>query len=224
MPPQAGATNMVQDFVTGKTAMIIDGPWDVSSILNDPGSVFKRRRGNLGIAGIPACPPDTRIPQAGITTGSPLGGQSYVISAGTGHPNEAYKFIRFMSLEKNQAMITKWNHTLQTRGSAYRDGIVFSDPVVKEFIPIMGKTARARPTIPQGAYFLERRSEHPGYPPRCAGPKLCSRYGCPGLGPTPSWLPPRQTSLSLAAAKQVSRRQVPGPSFRVYSPAACALS
>ena len=60
--------------------MIFDGPYDVPEILTGPS--FKGNPGNLGIAGIPTCPAGTPTCHAG-QTGSPLGGQSYVISAGT---------------------------------------------------------------------------------------------------------------------------------------------
>ena len=168
MPPLVGAgaggQDMVRDFMTGTTAMIIDGPWDISQILT--GSAFRRHPGNLGnlgIAGIPTCPtaadwpkwlegPPTCYPGQ---TGSPLGGQSYVISATTGHPNEAYNFIQFMSSEKSQAQITMWNHTFPTRASAYRDRGVTNDSVVQEFLPLM-HTARPRPAIAQGAYLFDR--------------------------------------------------------------------
>src|SRR5208283_5429491 len=69
---------MVSDFMKGTTAIIFDGPYDVKKILT--GSAFKDDTGNLGIAPIPMGP-------AGLT-GSPVGGQSYVISAGTAHPAE----------------------------------------------------------------------------------------------------------------------------------------
>jgi arabinogalactan oligomer / maltooligosaccharide transport system substrate-binding protein len=156
MPPQvgvgAGGQDMVQDFMSGRTAMIIDGPFDILRILT--GTAFRRHPGNLGVAGIPTCPPHAATCHTG-QTGSPLGGQSYVISASTGHPNEAYNFIRFMSSEKSQAQITRGNHTFPTRASAYRDSEVTSDPVVQKFLPFM-PTARTRPAIPQGAYLFDK--------------------------------------------------------------------
>jgi arabinogalactan oligomer / maltooligosaccharide transport system substrate-binding protein len=156
MPARVGARDMVQDFMTGKTAMIIDGPWDVSKILTDPSSIFAGNRRNLGIAGIPTCPPGVVTCDARMTTGSPIGGQSYVISAGTGHPDAAYDFIDFMNSAKSQASISNANHTLPTRGSAYLDssGSVSHDDIVTDFRSI-AHTARARPSIPQGAYLFD---------------------------------------------------------------------
>jgi len=136
--------NMVNDFMSGKTAMIFDGPWDVSNIWT--GSAFTGKHGNLGIAGIPRGP-------AG-QTGSPLGGQSYVISAGTAHPFEAYKFISFMNSTASQAAIAEANHTLPTRQSAYKDRAVSSDPIISAFVSIKA-TAVARPAIPQAAHLFD---------------------------------------------------------------------
>jgi len=135
----------VTDFMTGKTAMIFDGPWDVSKILTGPS--FKDNHGNLGIASIPRGP-------AG-QTGSPLGGQSYVIYSGTAYPAEAYKFIEFMSSEPSQITIAEANHTLPTRHSAYRAGVL-SDPFISAFLGIKSKSPVVpRPTITQAAYLFD---------------------------------------------------------------------
>jgi arabinogalactan oligomer/maltooligosaccharide transport system substrate-binding protein len=139
----AEPSNMLNDFMSGRTAMIFDGPWDVSQILT--GSAFAGRPGNLGIVGIPTGP-DGR-------TGSPRGGQSYVISDGTAHPLEAYKFISFMSSTPSQVAIAKANHTLPTRWSAYRYAAA-GNPVVSEFVSIDG-TAVTRPAIPQGGHLFD---------------------------------------------------------------------
>ena len=139
----SGHTNVNNNFINGKTAMVFGGPSAVSSIW--AGSAFTGKHSNLGIAGIPTGP-------AG-QTGSPRGGQSYVISAGTAHPLEAYRFISFMSSASSQVDIAKANHTLPTRRSAYTDG-VSSDPVVKAFISIEN-TAVARPAIPQAGHLFD---------------------------------------------------------------------
>jgi arabinogalactan oligomer / maltooligosaccharide transport system substrate-binding protein len=139
-----GSTNMVNDFKSGKTAMIFDGPWDVSNILT--GSAFAGNPSNLGIAAIPKGPTEQ--------TGSPVGGQSYVISADTAHPAEAYKFISFMSSTASQVAIAEANHMLPTHQSAYKDPGVSSDPVILEFYTIQ-YTAIARSAIPQGGYLFD---------------------------------------------------------------------
>jgi len=148
MPPEVdfnnGYNNMVNDFKSGKTAMIFDGPWEVSNILT--GFAFTGNTPNLGIAAIP-------MGRTGHV-GSPVGGQSYVISAGTAHPVEAFKFIKFMSSRDSQVAIAEANHTLPTRGSAYKDSNVFGDPIIKQFLPIQN-IAVARPVIPQDGLLFD---------------------------------------------------------------------
>ena len=135
---------IVADFKRGATAMIFDGPYDVSEILT--GSSFSHDHGNLGIAGIPRGP-------AG-QTGSPLGGQSYVISSSTPYPAEAYKFIKFMSSENSQISVARANHTLPTLGSATRR-LVSTNSFIRQFHRIWATEAVARPTIPKAAYLFD---------------------------------------------------------------------
>lgn len=148
MPPKVdfsnGYNNMVNDFKSGQTAMIFDGPWEVSNILT--GTAFIGNNRNLGIAAVPM----------GYTghRGSPVGGQSYVISARTRYPKEAYKFISFMSSTARQVAIADANYTLPTRQSAYLDPTVSNDWAIKAFYDI-GYTAVARPAIPQSGYWFD---------------------------------------------------------------------
>ncbi len=137
-----GYNNMTNDFKSGATAMIFQGPWQAADILT--GSAFTDKT-NLGIAGIPTGP--------GGATGSPVGGQSYVIYAGTKHPNEAFKFISFMSSQASQIAIAKANHTLPTRASVYQDPTVSSDAVISGYYAIRS-TAVNRPVIPQGGQLF----------------------------------------------------------------------
>lgn len=135
---------IVTDFMKGKTAMIFDGPYDVSEILT--GSSFSHDHDNLGVAGIPMGP--------GGQVGSPLGGQSYVISSSTAYPAEAYEFIKFMSSTNSQITIAKANYTLPTRWSATRMA-VSSNPFIKQFLSIWETQAVARPAIPKAAYLFD---------------------------------------------------------------------
>jgi arabinogalactan oligomer/maltooligosaccharide transport system substrate-binding protein len=138
-----GYNNMTTDFKDGQTAIIFQGPWQVSDILT--GSQFTGNQNNLGIAGIPKGP--------GGQTGSPVGGQSYVIYAGTKYPDQAYKFISFMSSTASQIAIAKANHTLPTRQSAYQDPAVSSDYVINGYHQVQD-TAVNRPIIPQGGQLF----------------------------------------------------------------------
>ncbi|HEY1349844.1 MAG TPA: extracellular solute-binding protein [Ktedonobacteraceae bacterium] len=137
-----GYNNMVNDLKNGTTGMIFDGPWETSNILG--GSAFSDRS-NLGIAGIPTGPTGA--------TGSPTGGQSYVIYAGTRHPAESIKFIQFMSSTASQVAIARANHTLPTRQSAYASSAVSSDQVISGFYAVRS-TAVSRPVIPQGGQLF----------------------------------------------------------------------
>jgi len=137
-----GYNNMVNDLKNGTTAMIFNGPWETTNILT--GSAFTDKT-NLGIAGIPTGP-------AGAT-GSPTGGQSYVVYAGTKHPAEAAKFIQFMSSSTSQIEMARANHTLPTRQTAYSDSTVSSDPIISGFYAIRN-TAVSRPVIPQGGQLF----------------------------------------------------------------------
>ncbi|GHO81609.1 sugar ABC transporter substrate-binding protein [Ktedonobacter sp. SOSP1-85] len=139
-----GYNNMTTDFKDGQTAMIFQGPWEVSNILT--GSAFTSNHSNLGIAAIPAGP-------TGVT-GSPTGGHTYVIYAGTKHPEESYKFISFMSSTSSQIAIAKANHTLPTRQSAYADSAVKSDPVISGYYAVR-QVAVSRPVIPQGGQLFK---------------------------------------------------------------------
>jgi len=146
-----GAISPIADFMSGKAAMIFGGPYNISEILDS--SSFRHNPGKLGIAGIPACPAGMPTCHAG-QTGSPAGGQSYVISAGTAHPIEAYKFISFMSSRSSQTAIAEANHTLPTRKSAYRNNQVSSERFISEFLHIE-PTAVTQPNIPQAADLFD---------------------------------------------------------------------
>ncbi|GIW23439.1 MAG: hypothetical protein KatS3mg068_2446 [Candidatus Sericytochromatia bacterium] len=84
--------NQQTGFKTGKYAMIINGPWATSDILD--GEEFKNNPDNLGI---------TRIPAGKNGFSSPVGGHNYVISANTKHFKETWDLVKFLSLPENQA-------------------------------------------------------------------------------------------------------------------------
>ena len=141
---------MLSHFEKGTTAMIFDGPHDISNILRN-GKAFRRSNGNLGIAPIPM--------GAARQTGSPLGGESYVISASAAHPAEAYKFIKFMSSKPRQAAIAKANYTLPTRESAYKYLASKDRPsyrFISKFVsPPIVNTVIASPPFPQAGYMFD---------------------------------------------------------------------
>jgi arabinogalactan oligomer / maltooligosaccharide transport system substrate-binding protein len=134
---------MVPDFMNGTTAMIFDGPQDISRILT--GSAFKRHHGNLGIAAIP-----TGLP--GLPD-SPLGGESYVISAGTAHPAEAYEFIEWMSSVRQQVTLANAGDTLPTLQQAY-PGASSRYPSISTFLRFADTVVAPRPAL-KAAYLFD---------------------------------------------------------------------
>lgn len=143
-----GYTNTVNDFKSGKVAMIINGPWEYTNILT--GSAFSTPS-NLGIAAVPM------VTSVGDVQRSPAGGQNYVMYAGTKHPQEAFKFMQFMSSESSQAYIAQKNNTLPTRQSDYQDSSVTSVAAVSAFAALL-PTQKARPVIPQGGKIYDASS------------------------------------------------------------------
>jgi arabinogalactan oligomer / maltooligosaccharide transport system substrate-binding protein len=148
----------VSDFANGTTAMIFDGPHDINGLLTGEippvnRSVFKNHPGYLGIALLPTGPTGQ--------SGSPLGGESYVISADTAHPAQAYEFIKFMSLKtSSQVAITRENHTLPTLKSLYPD-LASNNPYSPVFISALKKaTVIGLPPIPQTAYLFDAADPH----------------------------------------------------------------
>lgn len=134
----------VTDFTAGKIAMIFGGPYNVPEILTGPS--FKNDPGNLGIASIPTCPTAIVSTCHAGQTGSPSGGQSYVISAYTKHPLEAGKFIQFMSSKSSQVAIAMANRTLPTRISA--QNAVRGEGFISKFLSLK-YTVVPEPAIPQ---------------------------------------------------------------------------
>jgi arabinogalactan oligomer / maltooligosaccharide transport system substrate-binding protein len=141
----APSVTMVPNFMKGTTAMIFDGVQDVKRIAT--GSAFHGNHSNLGIAPIPtglAGQPD-----------SPLGGESYVISADTAHPAEAYKFIKFMNLPPNQAALANAGDTLPTLLSAYPHAASSYPSILTFLSPSFTDTVVGPPPIRQAAYLFD---------------------------------------------------------------------
>src|ERR1039457_426016 len=140
-------SDALAEFAEGKAAMIFGGPYDVDTILRYDPSI------SLGVASIPACPTGIATCRAGQAR-TPSGGQSYVISAGTLHPREAYKFISFMSSKPSQIKIAEENQTLPTRTSAYTTA-VSNEHFIKEFDMIEKKTVVRQPGHLQSGHLLD---------------------------------------------------------------------
>ncbi|MEU4496506.1 extracellular solute-binding protein [Streptomyces sp. NPDC023998] len=131
--------HMMDAFNTGKVAMIVQGPWELTNIYK--GAAFKDKA-NLGISGVPA----------GSTgkAGAPTGGHNLSVYAGSdkAHQVAAQKFVGFMTSGETQAKIALKNGTLPTRASAYT-AAVKATPGIAEFQSILSGSARPRPELPE---------------------------------------------------------------------------
>ncbi|WP_406305442.1 extracellular solute-binding protein [Streptomyces sp. NBC_00885] len=131
--------HMMDAFNTGKVAMIVQGPWELTNIYK--GTAFKDKA-NLGISGVPA----------GSTgkAGAPTGGHNLSVYAGSdkAHQAAAQKFVGFMTSGATQAKIALKNGTLPTRTSAYTAEVKAS-PGIAEFQAILAGSARPRPELPE---------------------------------------------------------------------------
>lgn len=133
-----GYNNMMTAFKSGKSAMIINGPWSTSDILT--GAAFEDPK-NLGVTVIPPGPGGN---------GSPVGGHSYVVYAGSKKKTESIKFIQFLSQKKNQVIFANKHNLLPTRKSAYDDPSIVRNPLLQGFKDQV-EVARNRPVIPEGS-------------------------------------------------------------------------
>lgn len=132
---------MMEDFKTGKVAMIINGPWATSDILD--GEEFQNAT-NLGVVPVPAGPNGQ---------GSPVGGHNLVISKYTDAPDEAYQFIEFLNNLENQVFFAKELGILPTRQSAYGDKELLENAIFQGFKSQL-EVATSRPVIPEGSLLF----------------------------------------------------------------------
>ncbi len=140
--------NQQTGFKTGKYAMIINGPWSTSDILD--GAEFKNPD-NLGITRIPAGP-------SGFS--SPVGGHNYVIAANTKHLQETWDLINFLTEPQNQAKFALNNNLLPTRKSTYEIPEVKNNHLISDFKFVL-EAASNRPVIPEGgALFVDLKQPY----------------------------------------------------------------
>jgi arabinogalactan oligomer/maltooligosaccharide transport system substrate-binding protein len=132
-----GYNNMMTGFKQGRYAMIINGPWATSDVLN--GEEFKDPE-NLGVAIIPKGPKGNF---------SPVGGHSYVVYKGSTVKPEAMKFASFLSETKNQILFAKNHNLLPTRQSAWNSQEVKNLKLISAFKSQLD-VATSRPVIPEG--------------------------------------------------------------------------
>lgn len=132
---------MMTDFKEGRAAMILNGPWATTDILDGP--AFEDPA-NFGIAAIPKGPGGQ---------GSPTGGQSLVISSYTDFPEESYTFIEFINTVESQLFMANEVGTLPTRTSAYNDNELQQNSMFQGFKSQLD-VAQTRPVIPESSWLF----------------------------------------------------------------------
>lgn len=131
---------MMTLFKEQKVGMIINGPWEVAGISDDPkfGGIE-----NLGVAPVPA---------GGAGQGAPVGGHNYVVYSGMDEEKAeaAAAFIAFMSSAESEAFIADELGLLPGNADAY-------DLVTNERVALWAdamEVAQPRPWIPEGGQFF----------------------------------------------------------------------
>lgn len=131
---------MMTLFKEGKVAMILNGPWEVAGIADDPkfGGLE-----NLGVAPVPA---------GSAGQGAPVGGHNYVVWSGMDEEkaDAATAFISFMSSAESEAFIADELGLLPGNADAY-------DLVTNERVALWAdamSVAKPRPWIPEGGQFF----------------------------------------------------------------------
>jgi arabinogalactan oligomer/maltooligosaccharide transport system substrate-binding protein len=131
---------MMTLFKEQKVGMIINGPWEVAGISDDPkfGGIE-----NLGVAPVPA---------GSAGQGAPVGGHNYVVYSGMDDEKAeaAAAFIAFMSSAESEAFIADELGLLPGNADAY-------DLVTNERVALWAdamEVAQPRPWIPEGGQFF----------------------------------------------------------------------
>lgn len=131
---------MMTLFKEGKVAMIINGPWEVAGIADDPkfGGIE-----NLGVAPVPA---------GSAGQGAPVGGHNYVVWSGMDEAkaDAAIAFINFMSSAESEAFIADELGLLPGNADAYA---MVTNERVALWADAMA-VAQPRPWIPEGGQFF----------------------------------------------------------------------
>lgn len=132
---------MMTLFKEGKVGMIINGPWEVANISNDPKfGGFE----NLGIAPVPG---------GSAGAGAPVGGHNYVVYSGMDEAkaDAATAFIQFMTSAESEAFLADELGLLPTNEGAY-DLIADNERVTAWKAAL--DVSVARPWIPEGGLFF----------------------------------------------------------------------
>ena len=132
---------MMTLFKEGKVGMIINGPWEVANISDDPNfGGFE----NLGVAPVPG---------GSAEPGAPVGGHNYVIYSGMDESkaDAAIAFVNFMASPESQAFIADELGLLPGNAAAY--DLIGDNEKVAAWQSAL-EVATPRPWIPEGGLFF----------------------------------------------------------------------
>ncbi|MBA7628054.1 hypothetical protein ES703_35524 [subsurface metagenome] len=139
-----GLAEPVNMFLVGKEAMLIQGNWFLSQIIQFAPEGFE-----YGMAPIPS-PPD------GEENSTWCGGWSLVIPKGSKHPKEAAEFLVYMTTIGEIKYAIDTTHFAASKESVEK--LVEANPEQKMFADLLS-TAHCRPVIPVGALLWDKLSE-----------------------------------------------------------------
>ncbi len=125
--------DQMQRFASGKLAMMINGPWAMAALLEQPTQMDPKR---IGIAPFPTGP--------GGRPASPYSGHGYVVSRCTRNPGLAWQVARALSGENAQVEFAHHNSLLPTLKAAYQRPAVKGSPFIPRFRAAL-KRSRYRP-------------------------------------------------------------------------------
>ncbi|TYP78182.1 extracellular solute-binding protein [Paenibacillus methanolicus] len=141
-------SRMVGDFTSGRSAMMMNGPWAIGDIQSTGGQF--RNNDYLGIAPMPKGPGGQ---------GSPVGGHSLVINKYSKHPKESMELIAYLTDSETQVRQSLAFKTLPTQSAAYADARLAKDRIVQGFVKQLA-AAKAVPSIPEGAKLFMDFTNH----------------------------------------------------------------
>lgn len=133
-------TSQQQLFRAGKVACIINGPWSVSDALSS--GVFQQNPDALTV---------NKIPNGDQAGASLVGGQNYVVYAGSKSKDASYIFLGYLNSAASQTRLANATGLLPSRQAAY-EGV--TNRFVKDWKPVMD-AAKDSPWIPELSQMYE---------------------------------------------------------------------
>ncbi|HVO31343.1 MAG TPA: extracellular solute-binding protein [bacterium] len=135
---------MMRMFADGQVAMILNGPWATSELLQ--GAAFKGHEDALGIAPVPSGP-------HGSAPATPIGAHGYGIASTSKHRAEAAELARWLVSTDSEAAFAAHANVLPARRAAWSRPEVTGNRIVSQFRAVLD-TGRGRPTDAELSYIF----------------------------------------------------------------------